>query len=100
MTANPQRYQRAPRTVFRALHGRGWVGAPGHETVGIEGSALFVWLVLDAPASPEKLTDQIRSVWPELGEIEVSEVQAAIEALVKAGLVEGVSSAVDTAGVA
>ena len=100
MTANPQRYRRAPRAVFRALHGRGWVGAPGHETVGIEGSALFVWLVLDAPASAEKLTDQIRSVWPELGEIQVPEVQAAIEALVEAGLVEGVTSAVDTAGVA
>ena len=58
-------------------------------------------------ASAEQLTDQIRSVWPELGEIQVSEVQAAIEALVEAGLVvveaglvEGVCSAVDTAGVA
>ncbi len=68
--------------------------------MGIEGSALFVWLVLDAPASAEKLTDQIRRVWPELRKIQVSEVQAAIEALVEAGLVEGVTSAVDTAGVA
>ena len=68
--------------------------------MGIEGSALFVWLVLDVTASAEQLTDQIQSVWPELGEIQVSEVQAAIEALVEAGLVEGVTSAVGTAGAA
>ena len=48
--------------VFRALHGRAWVGASGHDTVGIEGSALFVWLVLDEMGSVDEMTERIREI--------------------------------------
>ena len=93
VAAVPQRYRRAPRMVFRALDGRAWVGGPGRDTVGIEGSALFVWLVLDRPASVGGLAQQIRTVWPELGEIAEPDVQAAIDSLVGAELVETMPAA-------
>lgn len=83
--------------VFRALHGRAWVGAPGRDTVGIEGSALFVWLVLDEPASVDDLAEQIRTVWPELGEIQVAEVKAGVDSLVEAQLVDMVARPADAA---
>ncbi|NLH65498.1 MAG: hypothetical protein GX471_04870, partial [Candidatus Microthrix parvicella] len=65
MSAPPLRYRRAHGMVFRALHGRAWVGASGHDTVGIEGSALFVWLVLDEMGSVDEMTERIREIWPE-----------------------------------
>mgnify|MGYP006360118605 FL=1 len=84
--------------VFRALHGRAWVGASGRDTVGIEGSALFVWRVLDEAASADELTERIGELWPELGEIRVAEVQAAVDSLVDAQLIEAVEQAVAPAG--
>ena len=83
--------------MFRALHGRAWVGAPGRDTVGIEGSALFVWLVLDQAASVDGLAEQIRTVWPELGEIQVAEVHAAVDSLVEAELVEALEVSAELA---
>ena len=77
--------------VFRALHGRAWVGAPGRETVGIEGSALFVWLVLDEALSVDELTERIREIWPELGAVQADEVQAAVDSLLEATLIEAVA---------
>ena len=128
--------------VFRALHGRAWVGASGRDTVGIEGSALFVWLptspikeicplstrlpvrpptwgveavmlsagtnvewlrddlglIPDEAASADELTERIGELWPELGEIRVAEVQAAVDSLVDAQLIEAVEQAVAPAG--
>ena len=84
--------------VFRALHGRAWVGASGRDTVGIEGSALFVWLVLDEMGSVDEMTERIREIWPELGEVRTDEVQAAVDSLVDAQLIESVAEAVVPAG--
>ena len=92
MTTQAQRYRRAQRTVFRVLIGRCWVGGPGRATSGIEDSALFVWLVLEELASVGELAEQIRTVWPELGEITAPDVQAAVDSLVGAELVEAVAS--------
>lgn len=65
--------------------------------MGIEGSALFVWLVLDDAAPVGQLAEQIRELWPELGEIHDDDVQTAIDSLVEAHLVEAVDHAVDHA---
>ena len=83
--------------VFRALHGRAWVGASGRDTVGIEGSALFVWLVLDEAASADELTERIGELWPELGEIRVAEVQAYREARNEQTTREALSALTDKA---
>lgn len=84
--------------VFRALHGRAWVGASGRATVGIEGSALFVWLVLDEAGSVDELTERIREIWPELGEVRADEVLAAVDSLVDAQLIEAVEQDVGPVG--
>lgn len=78
------------RCFGRWMAGRGSVDPGVTWWVGIEGSALFVWLMLDQPASVGELAERIRTVWPELGEISAPDVQAAIDSLVDAGLVEPV----------
>lgn len=92
VTSEPQRYRRAQRTVFRVLDGRVWVGGVGRDTLGIEGSGLFVWLVLDVPASVGEMADEIRDTWPELGAIATEDVQVAVDSLVGAELVEALES--------
>lgn len=80
-------YRRRSGCVSRALSGRGWVAAPGRSTIVIEGSALFVWLVLDVESSVDELTAEIRATWPELGTVSTSAVQDALDALVDNGVV-------------
>lgn len=82
------RYRRGSRCVFRALHNRGWVGGPGRSTIGIEGSALFVWLALEAESSVAELVSEIQDIWPELDTVRPSEVRDALDALMDHGVVE------------
>lgn len=57
-------------------------------TIGIEGSALFVWLVLEVESSAAELASEIHHTWPELGEVRTSEVEDALDALIAHGVVE------------
>lgn len=54
--------------------------------------------MLDEAASADELTERIGELWPELGEIRVAEVQAAVDSLVDAQLIEAVEQAVAPAG--
>lgn len=74
--------------MFRVLHGRGWVGGPARSTIGIEGSALFVWLALEGESSVDEVVHEIQHTWPELGTVHNSEVRDALDALLEHDLVE------------
>ena len=92
------RYRRQPRCVFRVLQGRCWIGGPGRSTIGIQGSALFVWTVLEAESSADELATEIRRTWPELGEVRTSDVQDALDVLVTHDLVERTGLPADESG--
>lgn len=108
-TEHSDLYRRRPRSVFRVLEGRALIAAPGHSTVGVEGSAVLVWVAFDeepttrseptTPSEPKpahdhpwvtsaELTARINGSWPELADVSESDVEGALVALVDHGLVE------------
>lgn len=88
VTAPTSHYRRRAHCVFRALDNRVWVGSPGRATVAVEGSAVFVWLVLEQASSLADLTSEIRRTWPELTELTEQGVDEALRTLMDADLVE------------
>ncbi len=98
MTSARLRYRRRPGCVSRALHDHGWVGRSGQVTIALEQSALLVWVALEAERSVDELATAIRHTWPELGRVQESEVQEALDALVEHGIVDALGGPADTAG--
>ncbi|MCO5321171.1 MAG: hypothetical protein M9922_07205 [Microthrixaceae bacterium] len=74
--------------MFRVLHNRCWIGGPERSTIAVEGSAVFVWLVLEIESTAAEVATEIRHSWPELGEVRTSDVQHALDVLVMHDLVE------------
>lgn len=74
--------------MFRVLHDRCWIGGPERSTIAVEGSAVFVWLVLEIESTAAEVATEIRHTWPELGEVRTSDVKDALHVLVTHDVVE------------
>lgn len=82
------------------FNGRVLIGGPGHANVAIGGSAVYVWIELEAEMSAGQLTTTIRREWPELAEVTAEQIDQALDVLVDRGLVEIVEpGTVDVIGV-
>jgi hypothetical protein len=82
------RYQRSQGCAFRALHRRLWVGGPSRSTVVLEGSVVLVWLALDTPSTLHEMAERIGQAWPSLNDVQLSEIQEALDLLYSHRLVE------------
>lgn len=102
---HPPRYRRRGRSLFRVFQGQVLIGAPGHKTVAIGGSAVFVWIELDQHPNADGLTrDEITASiiqnWPELSELGREQVQESLDVLLGEALVEIAATAVPGGAVA